>query len=849
MSNEHRLPNSAVPRRYQITIEPDIPTASFTGTQTVTIDVREKITGLNLNAIELEISEASLVDDGGGIHPATIDYDEANERITVTPEAPIDPGEWQLNLAFAGVLNDRLRGFYRSTYTDEDGEEQTIATTQFEAADARRAFPCWDEPEFKATFSVTLIVPSDLVAISNMSEVGRTVRSDGKSIVRFADSPIMSTYLVAFVVGRLDITDPVDVDGVPLRIVFPPGKAHLTNFALEIGEYALRWLSDYYGIPYPGDKVDFIAIPDFAFGAMENLGAITYRENAVLIDPATTGQYEQRRVADVIAHELAHMWFGDLVTMKWWDGIWLNEAFASFMEMKTVEAYRPDWRRWLAFAVDPGAERTDSMDIDALASTRAVEFEVRSPEEANEMFDPLTYGKGAALLRMIEQYLGVEVFREGVGNYLREHSYANTETEDLWRGLDSASEGGVGEIMNTWILQGGYPEVTAERVSGGLRITQRQFRYVEDAEAMNLWRIPMQIRVGTADGEEIIKHLLTVESEVIPVRGPINWVIANAGGHGFYRVRYEASLLGALEPRLAELDPLERFTLLDDTWAFAVEGSVPIGEFAVLAAAFRDEQEHAVWQMLVTHLLELGRYVPNDDRFADFIRRLVGPTADRLGWDPVEGEDDLTRRLRGQVLTTYGCLGKEPETIRRAKSLFSAVLADPAAVDAEVALAVLAISATFGDYDDYEAVVEAYESSSNPQLRVRYLRALGYFPGLDAADRTFEMTLNGRIRGQDGAWVIAGLLANQSTTDHIWNRVTEQWTTLTSLLPPATQRYLVHSLPAMVEPGLARRVEAFFAETGFPVAAKSLSQKLELQRAMVSLGLRERERLDAFLSE
>ncbi len=849
MSTEHRLPSSAVPRRYRITVEPDIPTASFTGTETVTIDVRETLTSLTLNAIELDIGEASLVDDRGTSYPATIGYDEPNERITLTPGGPIDPGEWQLNLTFAGVLNDQLRGFYRSTYTDEDGNEQTIATTQFEAADARRAFPCWDEPEFKATFSVTLIVPSELVAISNMSEVGRTVRSDGKSVVRFADSPIMSTYLVAFVVGRLDVTDPVDVDGVPLRIVFPPGNEHLTSFALEIGAYALRWLSNYYGIPYPGDKVDFIAIPDFAFGAMENLGAITYRENAVLIDPATTGQYEQRRVADVIAHELAHMWFGDLVTMKWWDGIWLNEAFASFMEMKTVEAYKPDWKRWLAFAVDPGAERTDSMDIDALASTRAVEFEVRSPEEANEMFDPLTYGKGAALLRMIEQYLGVDAFREGVGTYLREHSYANTETEDLWKGLDSASDGGVGEIMNTWILQGGYPEVIAERVSGGLRITQKQFRYVEDAEAMNLWRIPMQIRVGTADGESIIKHLLTAESEVVPFDGPINWVIANAGGHGFYRVRYEASLLGALEARLTELDPLERFTLLDDTWAFAVEGSVPIGGFAVLAAAFRDEQEHAVWQMLATHLLELGRYVPNDDRFTDFIRRLVGPTADRLGWEPAEGEDDLARRLRGQVLTTYGCLGKDPETIRRARSLFSEVLADPAAVDAEVALAVLAISATFGDVDDYEAVVKAYESSSNPQLQVRFLRALSYFPGLDAADRTFEMTIDGRIRGQDGGWVIAGLLANQSTTDHIWNRVTEQWATLTNLLPPATQRYLVHSLPAMVEPGLARRVEAFFAETGFPVAAKSLSQKLELQRAMVSLGLREKDRLDAFLSE
>ncbi|MDH5373521.1 MAG: ERAP1-like C-terminal domain-containing protein, partial [Acidimicrobiia bacterium] len=377
---------------------------------------------------------------------------------------------------------------------------------------------------------------------------------------------------------------------------------------------------------------------------------------------------------------------------------------------------------------------------------------------------------------------------------------------------------------------------------------QRQFRYVEDPEAMNLWQIPMLIRIGTADGVSTIKHLLIGETEIIPFASPIEWAIANGGGHGFYRVRYEADLLTAVQSRLVDLDPLERFTLLDDAWAFTIEGSVPVDEFAALAAAFRDESEHAVWQMLSAHLLELGRYVPDDDRYATFVRHLVGPTADRIGWEPADGEDDLTRRLRGQILTTLGRLGNDPATIQRARDLLHEVIDDPAAADAEVALAVLAISATFGDIDDYEAVVRAFEASSNPQLQIRFLRALTYFPGLDVADRTFEMALDGRIRGQDAGWVIAGLLANQSTADHIWNRVSAQWEDLTDLLPPATQRYLVHSLPAMVEPGLARRVEAFFSETGFPIAAKSLSQKLELQQAMVSLGTREKDRLEAFLS-
>ena len=266
--------------------------------------------------------------------------------------------------------------------------------------------------------------------------------------------------------------------------------------------------------------------------------------------------------------------------------------------------------------------------------------------------------------------------------------------------------------MNTWILQEGYPEVIVERVDRGLRLTQRQFRYVEDPEAMNQWMIPMQIRVGTANGEITTHHLLADETEILPLENPVEWVIANAGGHGFYRTRYEASLLGALRPKLADLDPLERFTLLDDTWAFTVEGSVQIGEFAALAAGFSDEREHAVWQMLSTHLLELSRYVPNDARFAAFVRHLVGPTVERIGWEPQDGEADLTRRLRGQVLTTYGRLGRDEATIKHAQDLFHAVVADPSAVDAEVALAVLAIGAANGGLEEYEAVVKAYEGNT-----------------------------------------------------------------------------------------------------------------------------------------
>ena len=358
-----------------------------------------------------------------------------------------------MSLRFRGCLNDKLRGFYRSTFTDDDGVEQVIATTQFEATDARRAFPCWDEPDLKAVFAITLVVDDDLHAVSNAAIESDEVL-DGQRRVRFADTMTMSTYLVAFIVGPLEVTEPVDVDGTPLRLVCPPGKLHLTAFALEVAEFSLRYFADYFGIPYPGDKIDLVAIPDFAFGAMENLGCVTFRETLLLVDPEHATQAELQNVADVIAHELAHMWFGDLVTMKWWNGIWLNEAFATFMEMKATDAFRPEWERWVSF----GLARSTAFDTDALQTTRPIEYPVVSPADAEGMFDVLTYEKGAAVVRMLEQYLGEDAFRAGIRHYLANHQYGNTETTDLWDAIEEATGEPVRRIMDSWIFQGGHPD-------------------------------------------------------------------------------------------------------------------------------------------------------------------------------------------------------------------------------------------------------------------------------------------------------------------------------------------------------------------------------------------------------
>ena len=844
----YRLPRDVVPRHYRIRIEPDLEGATFTGSQVVTVEVIEPTDRVVLNAIELDIHEAWFVDDDGHRVDAEVEYDGEAQRAIFNLAEALSTGRWELHCRFSGILNDQLRGFYRSVFTDVEGREQVIATTQFEATDARRAFPCWDEPDFKASFGVTLNVPGDLMAVSNGAEIDRAPFGGGKVAITFADTIEMSTYLVAFVVGPFEATESVDVNGVPLRIVAPRGKEHLTGFALECSRFCLDYLASYYGILYPGDKVDMVAIPDFAFGAMENLGCITYRESVLLLDEATATSAEQMRVLDVIGHELAHMWFGDLVTMKWWNGIWLNEAFATFMEMKATDAHRPDWKRWLEFAA---VERPWAFKVDELAGTRPVEFEVRSPEDAEAMFDALTYGKGSAVLRMMEQYIGEQPFRRGVGSYLRDHAYANTETGDLWQSLDEASGRPVGEIMDTWILQGGYPQLTVRSVEGGVSLEQRRFLVIPDRSDPTSWKVPVQLR-GMAGGEPFrARMLLDGRRTVVPVDGPVEWVIANAGGHGFYRSLYEGSLLAALVERLDELDPVERFTLVDDTWAFVESGQAATGSFMGMAAAFADEAEQAVWGALLGGAGGIGHHLVTDEArsgFENWVSGLLGPVADRLGWDPVDEETDLVRRLRGRVINALGCLANVAGTIEGARRTYERMVSDPTAVDPEVGTACLYVCASHGDSATYGAYLARHKEAGNPQDAMKYLRALATFDNRDAVDRTFGLIEDGTIRNQDTTWVLARMLANRVSGPYAWTRLREEWPGMAGSLPPMTHSRMVEGLPALSHPGLAAQVEAFFAENPLPHAAKALEQKLERLRALVMMRERETAAVTAALT-
>src|SRR5499427_9442803 len=456
----NRLPTTVLPERYEIRLTPDLAAATFAGEERVSIQVLEPVRQIVLNAAELEIQAVSATSADGTLIKGAVTLDADNEQATLSFPELMTPGQRELQIKFSGILNDKLHGFYRSIYKDADGREKPLASTQFESTDARRAFPCWDEPAFKAVFQVRLVVDDSLTAISNARVIRETfLPQSGKKEVVFADSMKMSTYLVAFIVGEFEGTAPVMVGSAPLRVWSVPGKKHLGKFSQEIGKFSLEHFSGYYGIAYPGDKLDFIAIPDFASGAMENLGAITFRETALLVDEKKATRSELERVADVVSHENAHMWFGDLVTMKWWNGLWLNEAFATFMEMLAVDAWKPEWKRWDTFSVS----RAAAFSVDGLHSTRPIEYPVRAPKDAEAMFDVLTYEKGASVLRMLEQHLGAEVFRAGVRLYLQRHAYRNTQTEDLWNALGAASRQPIPAVLDGWIFQPGYPLLSVDR--------------------------------------------------------------------------------------------------------------------------------------------------------------------------------------------------------------------------------------------------------------------------------------------------------------------------------------------------------------------------------------------------
>lgn len=853
VSDPYRLPRHVIPTHYDLRIEPDLHAHSFTGHEMVTLTVIEPTTEVLLNATELDVSAATLSGDGQSPRVGTVRMDPEQQRCHITFPSVIPPGVWKLGLTFRGTLNDKLRGFYRSTYKDERGVAHTLAATQFEATDARRAFPCWDEPQFKAVFAVTLAIDPALTAISNTRIVDDRLEG-GKRIVRFAESMKMSTYLVAFIVGELVSTAPIMARHTPVRLWSIPGKQHLTPFGHEIAVYSLNFLADYYAIPYPGDKLDLIAIPDFASGAMENLGAITFRETALLLDQRTATHAEQGRIADVVAHENAHMWFGDLVTMAWWNGLWLNEAFATFMEMLVVDAWKPEWERWTAF----GMARAAALSVDGLLSTRPIEFPVRAPKEAEAMFDVLTYEKGASVLRMLEQHIGPTVFRDGVRHYLTAHAYGNAETTDLWVSLGHASKQDVPALMNEWIFSPGYPLISlAVETPSTLTLTQRRFTYANDSSATASgaaapqWHVPVQVRITTKRGTETRRVLLSERENRLSL--PEDWtsVLANEGGHGFYRVRYSSELLSGLQQDgLNNLAPVERFNLLNDTWAATLAGMVSSADYLALTEHFRHEQDPHVWAVMLGSFSTINQLLDEGDRplLAALVRDRVSPMFQQLGWTPRHDERDLVKELRGDIIRALGTLGRDETIQAQAREAYTALQQQSRSIDPNVIPALVSILAFTGDAARYEEFSGRFRQATTPQEERRYLFSLAAFRAPELLERTLAKTLTDEIRTQDAPFLVSSLLHNVYSREKAWEFVKTNWERMDKLFPKSGLRRMCGGITGLSTPELERDVRDFFASRKIDLGGKTLEQYLEHLHIAVQFRERDREAIRALLA-
>ena len=861
-----------MPRRYRIELDVDLDGAAFAGTVGIDVDISQTADAIVCNAADLDVTEAFItrgdITRGGALGSGGDRYgdrtggepvgpvpgacqlgvalDPESERLVLADPAGggFEPGPARLDISFRGVLNDQLRGFYRSTYTDDAGRTRTVAATQFQSTDARRAFPCWDEPAFKASFEAALVVDEELLAVSNTAETGRAPAGPGRVRISFAPTMAMSTYLVAFVVGPLEATEPVMADGVPIRVLHRPGRAGQTAFALEVAVHALKWYSRYYGIAYPSDKVDLVALPDFAFGAMENLGCVTFREVLLLVDPVAASQPELERVAAVISHELAHMWFGDLVTMAWWEGIWLNEAFATFMETACTDAYRPDWKVWSSF----GRARAAALATDALAATRPVEYPVATPADAEDMFDVLTYEKGAALVRMLEQYLGPEAFRDGVRLYLRRHAYANTATADLWDALEEASGQPVRSMMDGWIYQGGYPVVSAQADGeGGLVVAQRHFTLdPAQADADRTWAVPLRIRAadggsegegGASDGET--RFLLDGPRAVVPgVSGPPTTL--NGGGTGFYRAKLDADARAAVAvngpgARSAE----ERHGLIDDAWALALAGAMTGPELLeLMAGGFATERDLNVWQALAAAWAGLRRIA--DGEAAAGLGRIIIAASDEamaaVGWAARPGDDDRTRELRAVLVRLRGATADDPAAVEACRSR----LDDP---DPSLAAAALTVTAHHGDAADFARIWDRFARATDPQSEQRHLMALADFGDAELVMGILESTLDGTVRAQDGPYLVRRALANRRVGGAAWDFTAANWDELARIFPGNSLGRMLEGIVGLDRPEQAERVRSFLAAHPVPQGAKQIAQHLERQQVNVAFRRRETDRL------
>jgi aminopeptidase N/puromycin-sensitive aminopeptidase len=846
-----RLPKNVVPSHYKIFIDPNIAGQKFFGEETIDVQVTQSTAEIMLNSLDLEINLAEATA-GGAMQTAQVSYDKPGEMVKLAFPKPVPAGTAALHLKFSAPLKPGLSGLYLS----KSGRRQ-YAVTQFEGTYARMMFPGFDEPGFKATFDLSVIADKGDTAISN----GRIVRDEPLSgsdrhKLTFSTSPRMSTYLVALAVGDWQCLERT-VDGIPIRVCATPENKKYGAFALEAAAQSVHFYNQWYGIKYPFEKLDMVAIPDYEWGGMENTASIFYRDTALLMDETNASVFSKRGHALVVAHEIAHQWFGDLVTAAWWDDIWLNEGFASWMETKPVAAWHPEWH----MEEDDAASAQQVIGQDSLSAARAIHGDPRTTAEIKEMFDGITYQKGAAVLGMLESYVGPEVFRQSVNVYLQAHANGNATSADFWQAMAKVSGKPIDQIMPTFIMQPGVPLITVRGGCHGdytpLQVEQERF-YISPSgssqsndahKAGELWQIPICTR--TAQPWPSKCFLVTDKKQEEKINS-CSWQMANRDAKGYYRVFYrdQSYLLAIAAAAEKQLTVPERIALVEDAWAMTRAGKEPVGVFMGVARELRAEHNRLVVEFIAGHLATARSLVPEEKQqeYRAFMREQFGPLAKETGWTAAANDNDEQKALRASLLAILGEAG-DPEAIAAARKIVQDYMKDPSSVEGTIAGPAFAVTAANGDAALYDQFSQAMAGARSTDQYYTYFFALTAFRQPELTKRTLALVDQGKLRQQDYVRIFPALLARESSRAIAWDYLKAHWDSLADKVTTFGGRGAVSALGSFCSVPMRDEVKQFFATHRAPGAELALQQSLERMNNCIEFKQIQGENLQKWLQQ
>ncbi len=810
-----------IPVNYTLEFEPVFKNFTFNGKETITINCKEHVNSITLHCAELKIKSCHVRCNEIS-EKAITKIDAKKEELTIIIKNKIK-GNAFVEIEFTGELNNRLLGFYRSQYK-QNGKTKYLATSQFEAADARRAFPCWDEPKAKATFDISIIAENKFTAISNMPVTSKK-KLKNKTLYKFAKTPVMSTYLVYLGVGEFEYLTG-KIGKTIVRVITTRGNKSKGKYSLELGKKLLLSYEKYFGIKYPLPKLDLIAIPDFASGAMENWGAITFRETILLYDPKTSSTRTKQYIAEVISHEIAHQWFGNLVTMKWWNDLWLNESFATFMATKFVDKFYPEWDLWNQFVEDA---MNAAMGLDSLKNTHPIDVKVNSTSEIREIFDAISYDKGGCVLRMLEHYVGESNFQKGLKRYLADFKYKNAEGQDLWDAIGKISKMPVRAMVLTWLKQPGFPVVEIEKQDSTLHLKQRRYMLESDKKSNGLWSIPLSI--GLKD--ELFQKLFTKKS--MSVKLPKNNIgfVANFGRKGFYRVKYDKGTLLDLKMLVdqKQIPAIDRWAIQNDLFSLCISCDETVRNYLDFSDAYYDEDSYLA-SVNVAHNLSSLYFRAFGEEFSSEIRNYAVNYLKKilydLGWTPKKTDKHTDAMMRGFAISTLGKLDDD-EVIIESENRYKQFLKNPTSLSPDLVEPVCSVVAWNGNSKTHEELTRLYKNAKTMEEKLRFLGAMCSFKDEKLLLKSLNFSQTSEVRSQNMQLPIMKVAANPYGKKILWPWLKTNWTKLNKKVGRGNPLFnrIVASISSIADDSMEKEIRQFFTKNPTPGTERTQEQTLE----------------------